>query len=461
MSDEGKWMRARLIPVAGIKGDREAEQRATSALLAVLTIVRPLSHELLTPLGASSAAKATVEAFTEVTVEANGSAVRPDGVVRVTYGQRTFTALVEVKTGDNQLDPDQVNGYWQAAREAGYDHVLTISNEIAASGAHPVSGLRVQKNSPVQVSHLSWMRILSSALRLKNHTGVDDPEQAWILGELVRYLQHDASGVLPLADMGPLWTPIRDAARAGTLNRRTEGLRDVARRIDEMHTFAALKLASEIGDDVHVIHSKAVRDQAVRLDDFVRTAVEGGPIPGCLRIPNTAGDINTEIDLRAQQFTASIELKAPEDKGARGRIGWLLGQLSEAPGPVIVEAYAKNARVPVLATVEELRADRATLLGPDKSPTHRFVMKRRVVMPQGRKATARKPGFIDGYLAMVSDFYETVVQGLHAWQPSAPKRKVSADEPASAEETEGWIWAPTPQPPDDVQPAEESNRTPS
>jgi len=146
VSDEGKWMRARLIPVAGIKGDREAEQRATSALLAVLSIVRPLSHELLTPLGASSATKATVEAFTEVTVEANGSAVRPDGVLRVTYGKRAFTTLVEVKTGDNQLDPDQVNAYWQAARQAGYDHILTISNEIAASGAHPVSGLRVQKN---------------------------------------------------------------------------------------------------------------------------------------------------------------------------------------------------------------------------------------------------------------------------------------------------------------------------
>ena len=32
---------ARLIPVAGISGYKEAEARATSALLAVLTIVRP------------------------------------------------------------------------------------------------------------------------------------------------------------------------------------------------------------------------------------------------------------------------------------------------------------------------------------------------------------------------------------------------------------------------------------
>ena len=153
MSDEKKWNRARLIPVVGVKGDREAEQRATSALLAVLSIVRDLSQELLTPMGASSAAKATVECYTEVTLDSNGNSVRPDGVIRVSYGKRSFTALVEVKTGRNTLEKDQINAYWQSARQAGYDHVITISNEIAPSGAHPLHGLRVQKNSPVQISH--------------------------------------------------------------------------------------------------------------------------------------------------------------------------------------------------------------------------------------------------------------------------------------------------------------------
>lgn len=442
MSDNGKWKQARLIPVAGIKGDREAEQRATSALLAVLSIVRPLSHELLSPLGASTAAKATVESFCEVTVDANGSAVRPDGVIRVTYGKRVFTALIEVKTGDNKLDQDQVNTYWQAARQAGYNHVLTISNEIAASGTHPVTGLKVQKNSPVQVSHLSWMRILSTALRLKNHTGVEDPEQAWILGELVRYLQHDASGVLPLTDMGPDWAPVRDAARARTLHRKTDGLRDIARRLDEMHTFAALMLASEIGSDVEVFRSRAVRDQPLRLDSFRNAMVEGGPVCACLRISNTAGDITTEIDLRAQQLTASIELKAPEDKGARGRIGWLLSQLSEAPAQVIVEAFPKGARLPVVATVEQLRTDRELLLAADKAPAHRFVVKRRISMPAGRKTTARKPGFIDGYMALVAEFYGGVVQRLQAWQPAAPKRRVPESETVA--EDHGGALTPPP-----------------
>lgn len=37
---------ARLIPVAGIKGEQEAEERATSALLAVMIAVRPFSAAL-------------------------------------------------------------------------------------------------------------------------------------------------------------------------------------------------------------------------------------------------------------------------------------------------------------------------------------------------------------------------------------------------------------------------------
>lgn len=37
------WTRARLIPVSGIGSEKEAETRAASAVLAVLSVVRDLS----------------------------------------------------------------------------------------------------------------------------------------------------------------------------------------------------------------------------------------------------------------------------------------------------------------------------------------------------------------------------------------------------------------------------------
>jgi len=118
--------RARLVPVSGITNDIEAEQRATSAFLAVLSIVRDLSNELLSPLGASRAQRASVETFTEVRYKRDGQVIQPDGLIQVSFGNATWSALVEVKTSDNVLNADQVNLYWDLAREERLNHVLTI-----------------------------------------------------------------------------------------------------------------------------------------------------------------------------------------------------------------------------------------------------------------------------------------------------------------------------------------------
>jgi len=106
-----KWQPARIIPVSGINSAIEAEQRATSALLAVLGIVRPFSEALLSPYGASNADRAQVECFLEVSFkDSSGKMVRPDGLIRVTHGKRApWIALVEVKTGTACLNAEQIN----------------------------------------------------------------------------------------------------------------------------------------------------------------------------------------------------------------------------------------------------------------------------------------------------------------------------------------------------------------
>ena len=77
---------ARLIPVSGITGQREAEQRATSALLAVLSVVRPLSVALLTPLGCTRAKTARVEAFVEPSYELGEKTLRSTSDRTGSYG---------------------------------------------------------------------------------------------------------------------------------------------------------------------------------------------------------------------------------------------------------------------------------------------------------------------------------------------------------------------------------------
>ena len=51
-----------------------------------------------------------------------------------------WTALVEVKTGRNDLEAEQVTTYLDVAREHGYDAVITISHQVATTpGVHPVT----------------------------------------------------------------------------------------------------------------------------------------------------------------------------------------------------------------------------------------------------------------------------------------------------------------------------------
>jgi len=97
------------------------------------------------------------------------------------------------------------------ARDQGIDAVVTISNEIGVGSEHPCDGVRVKANSKVRLAHYSWTEVLVQAVRAKVHRGVSDPEQAWILGELIRYLEHPASGAMDFHRAGQ--RPRRDAAQ--------------------------------------------------------------------------------------------------------------------------------------------------------------------------------------------------------------------------------------------------------
>lgn len=424
MAKEQILNKARLIPVSGITSEQEAEERATSALLAVLTIVRDLSIELLSPLGASRAQRATVEAFSEVAVELAGKRIRPDGLIRVTWGNSTWSTLVEVKTGNNPLDADQINSYWDLARRDGIDHILTISNEIAPSRtSHPTEGLKVRANSKVTVSHLSWTAILTTAVRIQRHKGVSDPEQAWLLGELIRYLEHRASGALDFQDMGVNWVSIRDGARAGDLNKRTPGVEETTARWDQLIRFAALRLASNIGEDVESVMPRSQGEPSKRTAYLVESLASRGVLTGALSIPHTAGHLDVVADLRARHITASLDVGAPSDRGAIGRVTWLSKQLADSPPGLIVEAFPKGARTGTAATLDQVRDDRNAVLDGDKREPARFRLVLRREMGMGRSTGRKNPGFITSVLDLIDGFYEEVVQHVAPWQPPAPQIK--------------------------------------
>lgn len=414
--------RARLIPVSGIKGQTEAEDRATSALLAVLSVVRPFSMALLGPLGATRAKSARVEAFIQPVIDVDDGTVRPDGLIRVSVGKRVaYEALVETKTGTAKLDAAQINTYLDAARAAGVDAVVTISNEIApAPGVHPTDGLRVRSNSKVAVHHLSWMLIMSEAVKEHAHRGVDDPEQAWILEELIRYMSHPKSGVLDFADMGDNWTAVRDGAVEGSLSRNSPEAVEVCQRWDQLLRVAALRLGTEIGSDVtEVIPRAHQQNPRLRNKEFVQSLCADGTLTGVLRVPDAIADISVTADVRTSRLILQTSFGAPNDRTPRAAVVWLTRQLKAADGSLLVDSYARKAKHPVTASLEELRDDPRNGLGPAKQMPARFHLRYSAPMGQGRRST-RKKGFIDSVLDAVIGFYGDVLQDLKPFVPSAP-----------------------------------------
>src|SRR5665647_1037163 len=257
---EETWHEARLIPTSGINGADEQERRATSALLAVMSAVHEFGRVLVKPFGAPAGNLLT---YVEVPFIVGDKKVFPDGLIRVARGQKSWTALVEVKTGENVLVAEQLENYLDIARDEGYDAVLTISNEIPpVAGQHPTP-VDKRKLRKVALHHLSWTKILSEAVMQKEFRGVADPDQAWILGELIRYLEHPRSGAMEFSDMGESWVTTREAVRAGTLRASDKGIKEVAARFDALLRFACLSLGRQLGTEVTpVLSRKELADPA-------------------------------------------------------------------------------------------------------------------------------------------------------------------------------------------------------
>lgn len=433
MSEE-TWHEARLIPTSGISGTQEQERRATSALLAVMTSVREFGRAIVGPLGAPAG---QVRTYIEVPFDVEGKRVFPDGLIRVSRGSKSWTCLVEVKTGTNELEVAQLEAYLDVAREQGFDCLLTISNEISpAADAHPTK-VDKRKIRKVELHHLSWSQVLTAAVMQKEHRGIADPDQAWILGELIRYLEHPRSGALEFEDMGPAWVPVRDAVAAGTLRQTDKQAAEVAARFDALIRFCSLRLGRRLGAEVTPVVSKRdALDPSLRISSLVGSLASTGELSAAVRIPNTVGPLGITVDLRAGRVTCHVDLDAPKEGRPATRVNWLVRQLKDAPDSIRVEAFAAYARGSGTAELlREVRNDPASLLDDSKKEIRTFRLAQ--VTPLGPKRGRGRGSAIDSVLDAVDSFYADVLGRLKAWTAAPPKLReepVAVSEPGTPEE---------------------------
>ncbi len=121
------------------------------------------------------------------------------------------------------------------------------------------------------------------AVLQKEHRGVADPDQAWILGELIRYLEHPRSGALEFEDMGGSRVAVRDAVAAGTLRATDKTAPEVAARFDALLQYASLQLGRQLGDEVtSVLSRKELADPSIRTQSLVSSMCDNGTLQGAV-----------------------------------------------------------------------------------------------------------------------------------------------------------------------------------
>jgi hypothetical protein len=446
---EVEWERARLFPVSGIGGADEQERRAASALLAVVQSVREFGRAITVPMGAPAG---RLSAYIEVPFTDGDKKLRPDGLLQVVSGGRTWTALVEVKTGRHELIPGQIEAYLDVARKHKFDALLTISNQVVATpGVHPVPLPRA-KTQTARLFHLSWSQIRTEALMEQSNKSVSDPDQAWILAEFIRYLEHPRSGALDFEDMGPSWVHVRDHARTGTLHPHDKGAAEVADRFGGLISFAAMRLTRELGTMVRPMVAQAqLRDPARYLQEAVSTLTETGRLQGALRVPAAVAPIKITADLRAGLIHCAVTVPAPREGRPATRVNWLVRQLKTAPGHLCIEASTawQRGRGPA-RTISQARSDPKSLLDETGNELRSFTLSL-----SSNAGPARGQGhgsFVNSVLTAVETFYTDVVQHIKPWNPAPPKVR-EGEPPLTDEPVPGEAAG---QGPDDMDPVTDS-----
>jgi hypothetical protein len=421
ITDE-KWPVARLIPISSASGVEAQERRLASALLAVMAAVPEFGHALLKPLGAPSG---KFETFIEVPFKLEGKTVRPDGIIVVTRAGKSWSALLEAKIAAHRLEPEQINAYLDLARELDFQAVLSVSNQYVTSSTEYPIEIDRRKVRRTKLHHWSWIDLLTQATVQKEYRGISDPDQAYILGELIRYLADPRSGAVAFDGMGSGWTAVRDGAREQTLRKSDAEVIATVARWDDLVRYLALSLTTELGREVKHVLAASERTPNVRRHALTESLVSSGRLYGDLQIPNVAGALSILADLRSRQVIASTSIDAPKEGTSKGRVSWLLRQLQTAPENVKIEARVAYKSTSLAAPLSAVRDDPSTLYPEGDREIRAFTLG--IASNMGLKRDSGRASFVESVVKAAEMFYGDVLQKLRTWKAAPPKLKKSAE----------------------------------
>lgn len=423
---------SRLFPVLA---DTSKEGRTLSIFLACLENVSEFGRAMMASLDQRMGVRAKIETYTEVGLLKTiaGAKHRPDGLIVVSTGKSTWTALVEAKVGAAELTNEQIEAYLNLAKLNGIDAVITLSNQFTSLPTHhplTVSGALTRK---VDLFHWSWGYVITQAHVLKETGDVADREQLLLLSELQRFLLHPSSGVKEFDQMPAAWADLSAKVAAGALPaaKATE-TQEVVGAWHQALERATSVLSRQLNGHVEVQMSRAeASDPALRM----KASMEGLTREACLMsqlvVPAAAAPIQIAADLRKRTVSLQMKLKAPGDRqSTKARVSWLLRQLAQTESrDVHVRLFwpgrAASTQFPLIKLRE---APELASQGREGMSVLSFEVL--LVKDLGAKFAQRKL-VVTELIKATTEFYDSVGASLTAWQAKPPKIAGSKLEPAS------------------------------
>jgi stress response protein SCP2 len=418
LAETDAWRQARLFPASTLKSDREREMRATSVLLSVMAQVPEFGRRLTAAFGAPAG---RMQTFTEVSLPHGDTPRRPDGAIRVERAGKLWTALVETKTNGNPLKPQQVQDYMDIAARRGYEAVITLSNDVALEG-RPLVDVKIdgRRKHKVTLWHLSWAEVTHQAQMLIRHEGVGNAAHAWLLHELLHYLQHEHSGCHGFQNMGPAWVPVRRGIDEETLCKGDQRAVEVAESWERLVRQVCLRLGGELGQKVlPVQRAKRGTDPQARRIALADSFCESGRLHAEIRIDGTPGIMALVADLRTGRLRTSIDIPAAEQGYPLTWAKRLIRQLAQAPADLHIETLVEGEGGGPRGTLERLRPEPADIIPKDNAQVTGFRLS--LLKGMGSARGNAESGFIRSVDDAVDRFYASVVAHLERRQVRGPR----------------------------------------
>ena len=410
---------ARLIPVLK-PGD---EMALTSIFLSSIKLIKEFRNNIFKEIKFPKGGKCFY--YTEVSFpdsEFKGS--RIDGlIINVSKGVIQDAVFFEMKSGNDNLEREQIESYIKIAKTFKLDKLVTISNQFVSDPKEsPIEKIKTPQS--FNLFHFSWTYIqtIAQILLFNNNDNVEDEDQVMIMHEIMNYFNHPKSGLLAYSSMHEDWKKICQKINTNQKIKIADNdIKNAVRSWHQEEKDLALLMSRNIG----VAVKSSIRGNSNNIDSDIRKIIKTQTLSGFLSVKNALSKIEIDLDFNKKTVTLSAFLIPPMNKQNSGKVSFLFKQLErckryegklydDIEKDIYITPYFKSLKSQDNYSLMEMRN------GDFKK--YNDIQKFKILLINNFKGDfSNQKKFITELENSTLRFYEAIIQHLSNWKKTPTK----------------------------------------